>query len=525
MEKVMNGRGDLERKGKILTGMILLMGLFNEFMNFAYIPLVEYLEQRLAAQGKTAALQLIPLCLIFIAGIVLSQYIREIFLLRLRKWVGSRGKKKCIRILDEKRVDALEEYGEGNYLLAFQKADTSAEAVSIMISIVLSGFMLLFAGSYIILRMNWRYLLVMLLLVMLLFVSGVLSKPLEKKRARINEKEKNSISLMNSMIKSIYIIKNYYMEEKMDRIFGKNAETIAKLQMKERDYGVFLEMYMQVIRCSVMVLVPTLTAWLTLNGAVQEGIVITSSYALFYILGHLTSMMENLGNLSRVKGDLQILKEGQSLPEKKSGGVLKPLKGDISFRNIAAEYQGKTVFCNHSITLVRGRVTLLMGESGCGKSTMLKCMAGLKLFSEGEIFLGDEKVGQEVFMNYAAYAPQEPVILPITPYENIKLAGAEISDAQIDRVIGEICPDVIPIFKTCENARLLSGGQKQLTGVVRALLTGAPVILLDEPTSAMDVKTVKGMIQYLRKNPESQTILLTSHDAGVQEQNFDVYHL
>ena len=76
-----------------------------------------------------------------------------------------------------------------------------------------------------------------------------------------------------------------------------------------------------------------------------------------------------------------------------------------------------------------------------------------------------------------------------------------------------------------KDARYLSGGQRQLVGVIRALVSEAPIILMDEPTASMDTKTVGYLMRYLRKNPESKTILLSSHDIDVQNENFYICEL
>ncbi len=514
-------------KGKVclFAGFILMIGIINELMNFAYIPLIEYLERRLQIQGKSILGKLIPLCVVFMAAIILSQFMRNFFQLKLKKWIGSWQKKQWVKMLNEKRVDALEEYGEGNYILAFHKSEALEELISLYVSIGLSVIMLLFTGFYISIEMNWRYLAVMLLIGLFLMLSKFLSNPLEKKRANINEKEKYSISLMNSMIKGIYIIKSYYMQEKMEKIFGENADNIAKLQVKERDYGAFLEVYMQVVRCTTMVLVPTMTAYLTYKGLVQEGIIITSSYALFYILGHFMAIMESVGGISRAKGDLQLIEAGNELPDKENIRILEQPDGDVLLQNISAKYGNKTVFDDYSLMLRKGHVTLLKGESGCGKSTMLKCIAGLKLFSKGEIFWGGERVGQDILSRAVVYVPQEPIIFNMTPFQNIKLAGTETTDGQVEKVLEEICPEIKQKLKECKNARYLSGGQRQLVGVIRALVSEAPIILMDEPTASMDTKTVGYLMRYLRKNPESKTILLSSHDIDVQNENFYICEL
>lgn len=111
--------GVSDKRIYLRISFILLIGIVNELMNFAYIPLIEYVERRLQVQGKAIVGKLVLICLFFLAAIILSQFMRNFYQLKLKKWLSCSQKKQWVNLLNEKRADSLEEYGEGKYVLAF----------------------------------------------------------------------------------------------------------------------------------------------------------------------------------------------------------------------------------------------------------------------------------------------------------------------------------------------------------------------------------------------------------------------
>ncbi|WP_394650553.1 ABC transporter ATP-binding protein [uncultured Deinococcus sp.] len=162
-----------------------------------------------------------------------------------------------------------------------------------------------------------------------------------------------------------------------------------------------------------------------------------------------------------------------------------------------------------------GEVTGLLGRSGCGKSTLLRALAGLHDFSAGELRRGGEPVPAASQRGRVGFVPQRPALLPWrTVLGNLHLS-AEVRGQPQDR---GAALELLSRFGLEQTATLyphqLSGGMAQRVAILRAVLTGAEVLLLDEPFSALDALTRQDIQTWLRGVQRSfrPTTVLVTHD-------------
>ncbi|MGN0634054.1 MAG: ABC transporter ATP-binding protein [Oscillospiraceae bacterium] len=176
---------------------------------------------------------------------------------------------------------------------------------------------------------------------------------------------------------------------------------------------------------------------------------------------------------------------------------------EIEFRNVSYTYSGSEnpTIHNISFTLHKGERLALVGLNGAGKTTLIKLMSGLYNPTEGEILLNGKPVNSynrdEYFSLFGAVF-QDISVLPVTIAENV--AGADIENIDMDRVYDCLKKaglyDKVMSLPEKENTRLVksvfenatefSGGQTQKLALARALYKGGSVLLLDEPTAALD---------------------------------------
>jgi branched-chain amino acid transport system ATP-binding protein len=165
-----------------------------------------------------------------------------------------------------------------------------------------------------------------------------------------------------------------------------------------------------------------------------------------------------------------------------------------------------------------GKVTVLLGRNGAGKTTSLRTIMGLWTPSRGEIRLDGRPIGglatPEIARLGVAYVPESMgVFADLTVRENMILAarGGPPASARLDWIFG-----FFPALKTFWNhpAGVLSGGQKQMLSIARAVVEPRRLILIDEPTKGIAPAIVENMIRAFRElKQEGVTILLV-------EQNF-----
>jgi ABC-type polar amino acid transport system ATPase subunit len=194
----------------------------------------------------------------------------------------------------------------------------------------------------------------------------------------------------------------------------------------------------------------------------------------------------------------------------------------LALRNVRKRRDTRWVLDGVSLTLERGEIYALLGESGTGKSTLLRCVQGLETIDEGEISVGGEalaapgvlheavrrRVGM-VFQQHHLFAHQ-------TALENVMEAPihvAKTSPAEArDRALA-LLERLGVAHRRDARPGDLSGGEAQRVAIARALAMGPEVLLLDEPTSALDPARRKDVAQLLRNlAAEGTALLVATHD-------------
>lgn len=175
----------------------------------------------------------------------------------------------------------------------------------------------------------------------------------------------------------------------------------------------------------------------------------------------------------------------------------------ISANNLVAGYGGEPVLKGIDIAIDRGQIGVVVGPNGAGKSTALKSIFGLIKPTEGNVLLAGDNITdvppeKRVALGIA-YVPQEMNIFPsLTVRENLEMGAFIRSDdfsATIDRMF-ELFPPLKA--KADDIAGQLSGGQRQMVAIARALMVGPRAILLDEPTVGLSPAYVHDIIEQIK---------------------------
>ena len=166
--------------------------------------------------------------------------------------------------------------------------------------------------------------------------------------------------------------------------------------------------------------------------------------------------------------------------------------GEIVFKNICKSFGDTKIIENLDLTIKDGEFTVLVGASGCGKTTLLRMIAGIGPATSGELFIDGEEVSDVppgkrgiamVFQNYAIYPT-------MTVKGNIEfgLKNKRIPKAERERLIAEVAETVGLTPYLSRKPSELSGGQRQRVALARAMVKKPKVFLLDEPLSNLDAK-------------------------------------
>lgn len=172
----------------------------------------------------------------------------------------------------------------------------------------------------------------------------------------------------------------------------------------------------------------------------------------------------------------------------------------IELRNVTKRYGAQTVYEDFSLSLEEGKITCLLGASGCGKTTLLNMLAGLTPF-EGEIIPAGLR---------CSYIFQQPRLVPnLTVGGNLRLVCKDE-----ERIVGMLARVGLSEKRNAYPAEL-SGGQAQRVSVARAFLHPAKLFLMDEPFSSLDTALKIRLIGLFCElwREQSPTVVFVTHDA------------
>lgn len=197
----------------------------------------------------------------------------------------------------------------------------------------------------------------------------------------------------------------------------------------------------------------------------------------------------------------------------------------INAENLSFSYDRDRILEDASFCLPKGAFAVITGPSGIGKSTLLKILLGIfrpgsgKIYltcAEGEILL--DRSTRRLF----AYVPQGNLLLSGTLRENLTIVNPEATTEEINRAVyisamDEFLPQLPQGLDTVlgESGAGLSEGQAQRLAIARAVLGGAPILLLDECTSALDERTEQKVLQRLKELPDRTCIAVTHRPAAI----------
>lgn len=223
--------------------------------------------------------------------------------------------------------------------------------------------------------------------------------------------------------------------------------------------------------------------------------------------------------LAQAEGAAQRLAELEEVPLRQWSGTYRPnrLEGVLELRNLSFAYPGGTqVLKGVSAQILPGQLTALVGPSGAGKSTLLRLLLTLYLPQEGSVLL-DGRPFQEydlTFLRQAiAWVPQEPLLFGGSVEENLRAFAPQADREAMRRALAQVHLAEELTLETSleEEGRGISVGQRQRLALAGALLREAPILLLDEVTSALDPLSESRVLETLEELRPHHTLFVVAH--------------
>jgi len=264
----------------------------------------------------------------------------------------------------------------------------------------------------------------------------------------------------------------------------------------------------------------SLTAVIQLVNQLQAPFVNLSGVLPKYVA--MVASTERLMELEAIQGEPESCKE-------EPGEIYGKLDA-ICADGLSFAYESDQILDNASFSLPKGSFAVITGQSGIGKSTLLKLLLGIFRPQKGSLYLHTENEKIPVdrrTRRLFSYVPQGNLLFSGTLRENLTLVRPEATEEELNLAIyasavDEFLPQLPQGLDTVlgESGAGLSEGQGQRLAIARAVLEGAPVLLLDECTSALDEVTEQKVLRRLRALPNRTCIMVTHRPAAIELCNW-----
>ena len=235
----------------------------------------------------------------------------------------------------------------------------------------------------------------------------------------------------------------------------------------------------------------------------------------------------------RAVGDIL---DARPLSEPEPGQEVEPRGTTIALNDVSFSYDaGRPVLAGVSLSAPQGRVTALVGPSGAGKSTILRLAARFWDVDGGTVTIGGAPVRSmraSTIMGMTSMVFQDVYLFDTTIRENLRIARPDATDAELaeaarrarlDRVI-EALPHGWDT-QVGPGGLSLSGGERQRVAIARAFVKDAPILLLDEITSALDGENESAITEVVRELSEGRTVIVVAHRLSTVRQADEVVFL
>ncbi len=350
-----------------------------------------------------------------------------------------------------------------------------------------------------------------------------------RKKARANysniRKRNSEMNLtVQENIEAVRLVRSFTNEEEEKRKFDIANENLKQAHFNQINLSSTFEAVFSCIKQSAYIIAIGISAVLAMKGYIKIGFVLTCASYVLKIMDHVSQINNSLFQMQQQLVSGENIKKFVECPSKIPDNKKCEMDQeniDIRINNASLVIGEHTILRNVDLDIPSGKKIGIVGGTGSGKSVLLKSLIRDHDLTSGEIIINGKNIkdyGLADLRNCYSFVFQDVFLFSNTIDSNIAFSNLEIDnekvieaakDAQVHNFIMEL-----PLgYQTIVGERGvgLSGGQKQRVCIARALIRNAPVLVLDDVTSALDMNTEKALLKTIKEKYPEKTLLISAH--------------
>jgi ATP-binding cassette, subfamily B, bacterial len=360
----------------------------------------------------------------------------------------------------------------------------------------------------------------------LFILTRLSSKRLNKNWTKVKEDESLAMSVVHEVLSALRIVKAFGQENSENKRFIDQSGRAVKGQMRVAWTGAGFQFLISMVFATGSALFIFNGAHYVKSGEMTLGELTMVIAYLGMVFGPLESISKNLNNtqssVTSLKRVFALLDHETEVKETANSVHLARAKGAIQFQNVSFCYNSKRpVLNNITFKIKAGERVGVMGSTGAGKSTLISLLMRFYDTTNGLISIDGTDIKNFKLADYRnqfSVVLQEPVLFSTTIKENICYGKPEATEKEI--IEAAKAANAHDFIMRCvngydslvgERGMQLSGGERQRISIARAFIKNAPVLILDEPTSSVDIKTEAQIMDAMERLMEGRTTFMITH--------------